>query len=80
MQTKTGISRSDVLRAYEAAARHAGVEAAVDVLLDWAEAAQLQRILESLADTAGAAIAAKLPSSTTVRPLQAVRADRQPPA
>jgi len=76
MQTQTPITRQDVLRAYESAARHAGVEAAVDVLLDWAEATQLQLILESLADTAGAAIAAKLPGRT----LQAVRADRQPPA
>lgn len=78
MQRPPTITRRDVLRAYEAAARHAGVAAAVDVLLDhaldYAEAERLQSILEDLADKAAAAT----PATMDVQPLRAVRADRQP--
>lgn len=79
MQRHQTITRRDVLRAYEAAARNAGVAAAVDVLLDhaldYAQEARLQSILEDLADKAAAAT----PCPMDVQPLRAVRADRQTP-
>ena len=75
---RTGISREDVAETFEATARVAGMRAALGVVLDYAEAAQLQAILEDLADTAATAPSKTQKLREAARRIERQRAEHRP--